>query len=510
MAIYIDNAMFWARIRIRGGWKNVFYIAGAYAFIAVFFITLLYQLATYPRDKANVLYAADIMILAFQAVLLLFLCSGAIAGDIRRDIANRQIESNQLMPLAPAQAIVGYVAGGATQILALFVVNLLIGAVLALMRHVPVIDRFASGALLLLFSFSIWTAMALASFVSRGMFGFLFASFAGITFSGGFIFIVVPGLLAFTTPMHGRTMFQASSVSRLTTGTLVGMGAQILLALLCIRGAARKYADSAAQGVTLGPAMATLGIWAGLSWFGISNFLAMRPETLNRVSLDWRVMIVGAIASCLLVAMLPIAAIVWTGILRERRRRSAQHAPSRPWIFWLCLPAFVLFVISPLSATLNEAVALANDHYFSPVRDDLPVLAYGQHPSVAYIACACTIFLIQTYFVMRLLYPRIRRANVFVFLATALLWFGPLFGDLAYYSLRTPNHNPRMDHFALFSPLGTIIQSLNSPVRNTPVGLVAQAGIALIPVALLLLLQSRGRAVDAIAPMPQDKAALRA
>ena len=111
MAIYVDNAIFWAQFRIRGGWKNLLTIAATYACIAIFSISLFHGLAETPRSKSDVLNISSLMVLVVQTVMMLLLASAQIAGAIRRDIANRQIESNRLMPLSPSQTIVGYIAG---------------------------------------------------------------------------------------------------------------------------------------------------------------------------------------------------------------------------------------------------------------------------------------------------------------------------------------------------------------------------------------------------------------
>jgi hypothetical protein len=507
MAIYVDNAIFWAQIRIRGGWKNLLTITVTYACIAAFSITFFRSLAETPRSKSDVLYISSIMILGVQTVMMLLLGSASVANAIRRDVANHQIESNQLMPLSPSQAIVGYIAGAVAHLIALCIVNLLIGAVLAQLRGTSVTDWLAVNALLFLFCLSVWTAMAMAAFVSRAMFGLLFGLCSGITFSGGFIFVLVPGLLAFCTPMQGRTIFQGSSISRLTTGAVVAVVAQFLFALLCIRGAARKYVDAGAQSITLAPALATLGIWAGLSWFGMTDFLQIRPATLVRADPDWRVIVVGAVASCLLVALLPLAAVAWSNIKREQLRLAGEHAPARPWIFWICLLVCVLFAITPLSASLNEAVVQPNS--YSPnsksVGENLPVLSYGQRPSVSMIACVSAIFLVQTYFLMRLLYPRLRRANILIFFIIALTWFGPLLGDVIYFSLKDEPGNPPLDHFALLSPLGTIAQALDKPVDTSWLGVAIQGLIVLLPAMLFLFFQARARRAlnpPAVAALP--------
>ena len=124
------------------------------------------------------------------------------------------------------------------------------------------------------------------------------------------------------------------------------------------------------------------------------------------------------------------------------------------------------------------------------------------------IACACAIFLFQVYLWMRILYPRLRRANLLLFLIIALTWFAPLVADVIYYGVKYPNIEPRMNHFALLSPLGTMVQALDNPVKKTWTGVAAQGSIALLPAIIFTILQFRApRAAKrsgspAIAPPP--------
>ena len=148
MAIYADNAISWAVHRLRGGWKNLFFVSGWYCIAALFLIGLPYELADQPRDKMNVLDVASVMILIVQVVMLLMLSGLSISGAIRRDLATRVMESHRLMPLSPVQAIVGYLAGGAIQTLSLSLINLILGAMIFAARGVPVQDWLISNALL--------------------------------------------------------------------------------------------------------------------------------------------------------------------------------------------------------------------------------------------------------------------------------------------------------------------------------------------------------------------------
>jgi len=500
MAVYVDNAIYWAQMRIRGGWKSALVVSLGYAGVAGFLITLFYQLAIYSGDKRRVLGAASSLVLVAQVFLMLVLGGMSVAGSIRRDVTSLQIESHRLMPLSPVQAIAGYIAGATLQVLTLFVVNLLLGAVLILLLDNSIADWLAVNAILLLFSMSIWAAMSMAAFISRAMFGLFLGLCGVITFSGGMVLLLVPGLLAFCSPMQDRTIFQSTSFSRINEGTVVAAVAQVLLGILWIRSAARKYADGNAQSMTVVPALAMLGIWAGLSWFGITEYSHMRPSSFRAGQIDWRVPVVGAIASCLAVALLSLGALAWSNISREEKRGDGRKVRGRPWALWICVAICVLFSIVPLSGRMNEfdvyPARFTNPFGYKvagPKPRDLPVLHYGTRPSVAMIACACAIFLVNAYLLMRLIYPRMRRANALVFFIIAGIWFAPLGADLIYYNMQTPEVTPHMDRIALLSPLGTIIQALDKPVDRTWRGLSGQGMFAAFLAVLYFISQAQLR-----------------
>ena len=518
MAIYIDNAISWAQFRLRGGLKNLAITASAYAFAAAFFILLFYQLADQPREKMYVLQGASFMDLIFQSVLLVILGGNIVAGSLRRDITNHLIESHRLMPLSPVQAIVGYLAGGSAQVFAICLVNLGIGAILFMERGIPVQPWLISNALLLGFAVSIWAGMALSAFVSRAIVGLLIAVIVSIAFSGGFIFVVAPGLLTFCSPMHGHTIFDFGVPVELTMGTVVALAGQGLFGILCIRGAARKYADASAVSLTLGPALAALGIWGGLSWFGIYDFHELRPSMLEYQSIGWKVLAVGGVATSMLVAMLPVGAVASADAIRAHRRLDGEKNPGHPGRLWLCLPVAMLFIMMPLTSSYNSSIIAASPFQnmsqtvytttrasdgriythavtLPPMVKPIPALktirVLTPTSRLDMIAAACAIYLVQIYFFMRLFIPAVRRAGILILAIIVFLWFIPLMCDVVYYGVN--NIEPRLDFFSLYSPLGTIAQALENPVGHVWLGLAGQAALCATIAGWFWALQSRRR-----------------
>jgi hypothetical protein len=525
MAFYIDNAISWAQFRLRGGIKNLLLTSFGYAAAVIFFILLFYELADLPNEKMSVLEASSIMDLAFQGILLLILGGSMIAGSLRRDIANQLIESHRLMPLSPVQAIVGYLAGCTVQILALWGINVAVGAVLFMERGLPVQPWLISNLLLLAFCVSLWTVMALSTFVSRAIVAMLIGLVVSIAFSGGFIFAVAPGLLTFCSPMHGHTIFDFGVPIELTTGTVVALAAQGIIGVLCIRGAARKYADASALSLTLGPALAALGVWAALSWFGIFDFHKLRPAMLEYQSIQWRVLVVGAIATSMLVALLPVAAVASADTLRAQHRIDGDKFLSPSGRLWLCFPVALLFVMMPLTSSYNSLVVTAspfrtmpqtiytttqtsNGRVYTRVQTFPPMVKLSPPPvaipvitastRLDIIAATCTIFLLQAYLLMRLLGPATRRAGILILVITIFLWFVPIMADVIYYGVK--NENPRLDFISLYSPIGTLTQALERPAPGLWLGLAGQAALCAVVAALFFARISRGAKKSGIIP----------
>jgi hypothetical protein len=518
MALYIDNAISWAQFRLRGGFKNLLLTSIGYTLAATFFIELFYQLADQPGEKMQLLEGASLIDLIFQCAFLLILGGNIVAGSLRRDITNHLIESHRLMPLSPVQAIVGYLAGTTVQILTLCLINFAIGAILFKARGIPVHPWLISNALLLGFSLSIWTAMAASAFVSRAVVGLMVAMVMGIAFSGGFIFVIAPGLLAFCSPMHGHTIFDFGVPPKLATGTVVALAAQGLVAILCIRAAARKYADAAAIGLTLAPALAALGIWAGLSWFGIFDFHDLRPVMLEYVPIKGAVLVVGAMATSMLVAILPLGAVAHANAARAQRQIDGDKNLPRAASLWLCLPVSLLFVMVPLTSSYSSQILYVSPFQnmshtvYTTTRDyngrvytrtiivpptaapaprpvRIPVVPVNQ--GLALIALACGIYLIETYLLLRIFTPAISRARVLIFIIIVVLWFLPIMADVIYYGVN--DLDPTMNLFSLYSPLGTIANALDHPLKSAWLGVAGQGAIAALIAAWFAGVQSRRR-----------------
>src|SRR5688572_21417494 len=129
MQTITNNAIAWAAFQLQGGWKNILLTAGGFAATIVVGVVLVSQFATIPLGVA--MYSVLLAMLALQGALLLLFAPSRIQTFVRRDVISGMIESHRLMPLPPANAVLGYVLGPAVQPLALAAATLVIGAFVA-------------------------------------------------------------------------------------------------------------------------------------------------------------------------------------------------------------------------------------------------------------------------------------------------------------------------------------------------------------------------------------------
>jgi uncharacterized membrane protein YidH (DUF202 family) len=214
MTLEFENAIAWAQVRSRGGPFAMLRIALVYAGFAIAALIIARQFAATDRDKHEVLSTAAIIVTFIQVIMMFLATGGAIAGAIRRDRASYQIESNRLMPLEPVQAILGYMLGAGAPVMLLCAVNLAIGSFVAAAGKLPISDWIAANGILALFCFSLWSVMAYSAFLPKGFAGVLMGILGSTAFTGGMIFALVPGLMAFFSPLQGKTIFMATSNSR--------------------------------------------------------------------------------------------------------------------------------------------------------------------------------------------------------------------------------------------------------------------------------------------------------
>jgi hypothetical protein len=287
------------------------------------------------------------------------------------------------------------------------------------------------------------------------------------------------------------------------------MAAQLILAILCIRAAARKYARDDALALTPAYSMAVFALWSVLSWFGISQYSTMKPRYLFHTDSGWYATVVGSLCASLIVGLLPVASVVLQSIDRHRRRLAAVAVKAKRWPLAVCLVLCVGFTLVILAARVTYVQSMYDPFqvhsnrrmpssvYWAPNYREVSryTAAVNTSTSVGQIALASAIFFAQMAVLMRMLYPIIKRANVLLGFAIAALWFAPMLGDVFYYTYYRADLqiDPRMDTLALCSPVGTFLQAVVFPLPNAWRGLAIQLLILATFFSFLRFAQSRNR-----------------
>jgi hypothetical protein len=526
-SLVINNAIGWAQFRLRGGLKGHAVLALAYGGLVAIVVVLMASIARSPGERARMLDGCRIMLLMAQIIMMITLGSVAVSSAIRRDLVGRQIESHRLMPVAPLHAVLGYVVGAPSRILMLCGLNFIAGLVICLMIQSLPQDWIFFNLLLLSFSVMMWSMMALTGFISRGIFWVIGGLIFFMVVTDGGLYTLVPGLLVLVGAIHkGITEGQFPSAMLLDTTIGISVAAQLMVALLCILGAARKYDRGDLFGLPLWFSLSTLLIWIAISTYGIDHMdqldWPMRRFNQNDPNVPW----IGTIVASLLLAVLVMSSLASADIARVQRRRArGESARAFSWALLPCIPLCGALIAS-ITATVPALVS-RNWNFFAPTPMYVtPPLAPGQHPGASkpirpspptrqmiaaaplvvnriipvglhdvanVVAAASVIFLAQMYLLMRLIYPISRRPALAMLAMIAVFWFVPMSADLIYYSIRFPNHETNIDHFGQVSALGAIIGVYQSPPTRHLVGIIAQVGILIGLFLLYKMVEHRRR-----------------
>src|SRR5688572_30325480 len=148
------NAMLWGQFHLRGGWSRLVLFVGLYAAAAGGVVAL-------SVVAGNAMPAAiKVLLVTIQGAILVLFAGARVATAIRQDLNTRMIDSHRMMPMSPAQAVVGYLVGAAAQPLALAAANLVLGVVVSAAVGTPAALWLTANAVLAGFAAFAVVAMA--------------------------------------------------------------------------------------------------------------------------------------------------------------------------------------------------------------------------------------------------------------------------------------------------------------------------------------------------------------
>jgi hypothetical protein len=482
-----DNAIGWVQVRLRGGPRTLLTTSATYG--AVIVAAMIASVRMADRSPLSTVFqgwAAGLM--GLQAAILLLFAPTRIAAAVRQDLSG-MIESHRLMPVAPFQAIIGYLFGSTTQALALGVVNLVLGGYAAVQAGVQAQHWLGANAVLFTFAVFVWVIITYAAFLMRTQIGLLF--FMPLMFLGGRggALALTPGLTILATPLLGASVFDMTATLKgLSEALLLAFTGQIVVGLLFFAAATRKYRRGDVIGFTPALGLALLASWVALSLLGTAKWEVVAP----RFMFTYWVKADGQLITSLVIAMLLALVPLWAAADQHaawlsRKLLGDVSLPKRPPMpGWLLIVATVVIIL-PL-------VALA---------DRLRIANFPQR-TLPLVALVVLFHVVSSNYLRRALRFYTEKANALFACWLGVVWGAPMLIDLIRSELEGVPTDPTFGPISCISPVGTMLALANDRIKEVPMGLIAQGGLTLL--VLLFYFQThplrrrrRARAVNSAA-----------
>jgi hypothetical protein len=480
------NALAWGQFHLRGGWPRLWGFVGFY--LAIAGALILIQAMTAGALAGTLKFGLT----GLQAAILVLFVGGRISNAIRQDLTTRMIESHRLMPLSPAQAVVGYLVGPATHPLALAGANVLLGLVVCAAGGIPASLWLTANAVLLEFGAFLAVAMAFGAFSGKGSSAVVWVGFLIGVYSHAVIGFILPGLNVLATPLAGHSVFNLGA----TGGDAVSLYApaavfHLWFGAIFFAGACRRYTrdDRLALGADLG--LILLAAWVCLSAFAIVRWEDYRSALIPVGPARRDVQFIGSMAAAMLLGIVPLngaafAAADW-GARRALNDPSLGRRPVPPLVVALAAAGVAMLLV-------NVAVPTGS-HVLRP-GDPYPARTF----IIPRTAVVLVSFFVTTLYALRLLYRRTGSPQISLLaLLLFLTWLVPMGIDTAGWYL-ADDRQEVLRAASGFSPLGALIEVwTGSPGATTP-GLLFQACLAAAMAALFHLTGPRP-----LPPSPDSK-----
>jgi hypothetical protein len=466
-----NNAIAWANIRLRGGWKNYALTTGGYA--ALLGTAFAYFLHLNPTRGAGAMATWNTVLFSIQAMILIFYGCTAIGTAVRRDITNGLLFSHRLMPISPAAAVSGYIIGPALQPMALAAVNLALGTATATMAGLSLQGWLVSNASIVLFVVFLWISVTFAGFLTKNAFGGLFGVVFSSLFNGGFLVNFIPALGVLMTPMVGSFMMVVSrgggAQTRLTPAFGYSLAAQIAFGAILFRGAIRRYRrdDVPALGTLL--AFLLLGAWVVTSVVGVLKWEDFNFAFRGR-DIDVATQAIAAVISSMIIALVSVSASAKASTEWLRTAVATGFAPGRRPLPPSLLAVLAAVVIFPLVLGVRPQTMPALKVLWSGTS-----LLFALHVTVVIAA-----FLLSISYLLRIMYRVGGKPFLIMAIRIALTWLIPLGIESARKATALPNDkSPAL--FSRMSPVGELVELWKHPARLSVIGLGVQLCIAAVP-----------------------------
>jgi hypothetical protein len=309
----VNNAIGWVQFKLIGGARNLAVTAGAYAAAAIVLMIFATQISYRPSFAELGYYIP--LISGIQMVILLLWGTMRVGHAVRLDVNTGILESHRLMPVSPIAAILGYVFGSTAQVLSLFAVNVVLGAVCVAAGSLPIRLWVLASAVLLCYAVMVWTIVIFFSF----RFGGAAICVVGIQIIMNILraepLQVFPGLQLIAMPMADRSFFNLSRFDGLEALLTIGCVLQVLITGTYLIAAGRRYARDNVLAFDWPLSALLLALWIGATLVGVTMLMdQFRTGQPFYGQVRSPTVIASSLTAIVLLAILPIS-----GAIRSHR-----------------------------------------------------------------------------------------------------------------------------------------------------------------------------------------------
>ena len=477
----LSNPIWWVQFRLLGGARRVGVCTWAYAGIVLLAFLAACRLSGDPvaAVAAHALYFAGFV----QLILILPGWGSRIHKAITTDTNVNMIESHRLSPTTGLSAALGYMIGPGLQIACLCGVNLIAGVVFCALSG-KLMGAWLMGHVYILFVAAfVWSGTVLGS-LCLGKRANLITVLFVILFVGGWRVVeVVPGLgLICGAEMIGYCYDVAGGggARSLPAGAGLSVVVQVLVILLWLRGAAKKFERPDLPAFSVGWASLMYVGWLVVAVVGLERAEALRLPALGLgIEANWQ--LVATLVVSLLFMLVPLrSAAVYGQRWLEQHRELAGDQPPAPLLVGLLLAVATAVVVGgvPLWSSTQGWETLQGFRLVERwVWTLLSLVITGLSVAALYRAARAT---------------RMERIDLPVVLYAVVIWAVlPITDSIiqAYWGEASLHYEPHTTWLTGCSPVGGLIVAWQETPLIIWEGLVFQAALCLALVAL------QGRAV---------------
>jgi hypothetical protein len=318
----------------------------------------------------------------------------------------------------------------------------------------------------------------------------------------------MPGLAFVIGPALGMSVFNVISTSVVDATFQYSMLAQLLMAVLCFVGAARKYRRDDVLSWEPLMALAVVAAYVGVSLIGLASWENIRPRTFRTERLPFEVQLLISGIGAMWLAALPVCAVTWMHAEYRRRRALNDPAPNPrpvPIVLVTVVAAVIAAAVMPLAVRIRWYVCMQSGSFLGGRSAIAPVIGLPIPTDIIVrTVVVFAAFLLTVSYLFRFMYGRgARSAWGAMLLLILVMWVGPVVGDfILSLVLNGPDSNKLLSALSTCSPpMALFCLWTHSGPENINIGIVVQCIVAGLLVVLYHATRPRAQAIPVAMPI---------